>query len=62
MAKAIEDFQKQQAAIRGERRKIRLKLREDIDQLENKLLVTNLLATPLLVVAFGFWFHRNRKK
>lgn len=62
MAKAIEDFQKQQASIRGERRKIRLKLREDIDALENKLLITNLLAMPILIVAFGLWFHRSRKK
>jgi len=62
LAKAIEDFQKQQATMRGERREIRRALREDIDRLENKLLVTNLLATPLLVIAFGFWFHRSRKK
>ncbi|MDP3072209.1 MAG: Gldg family protein [Opitutaceae bacterium] len=61
MAKAIEDFQKQQAKIRGERREIRLKLRESIDALENKLLVINLLATPLLVGLFGFWFYRSRK-
>jgi ABC-type uncharacterized transport system involved in gliding motility auxiliary subunit len=62
MAKAIEDFQKQQAAMRGERREIRRALREDIDALENRLLVVNLLATPLLVGAFGVWFYRNRKK
>ena len=62
MAKAIEDFQKQQATMRGERREIRRKLREDIDRLENKLLVINLLATPLLVGAFGLWFYRSRKK
>ncbi len=62
MTKAIEDFQKQQAKIRGERREIRRALREDIDRLENRLLVVNLLATPLLVGAFGFWFYRNRKK
>lgn len=61
MAKAIEDFQKQQATMRGERREIRRALREDIDRLENKLLVINLLATPLLVGAFGFWFYRSRK-
>jgi len=35
MTKAIEDFQKQQATIRGERREIRRALREDIDRLEN---------------------------
>ena len=62
MAKAIEDFQKQQAKMRGERREIRRALREDIDRLENRLLVLNLLATPVLIGAFGFWFYRNRKK
>jgi ABC-type uncharacterized transport system involved in gliding motility auxiliary subunit len=62
MAKAIENFQKQQATIRSERREIRLKLRESIDALENKLLVINLLSTPLLVGVFGVWFYRNRKK
>ena len=62
MAKAIEDFQKQQAAMRGERREIRRALREDIDRLENKLLVINLLATPLLVGVFGLWFYRSRRK
>jgi ABC-type uncharacterized transport system involved in gliding motility auxiliary subunit len=62
MAKAIEDFQKQQATMRGERREIRRALREDIDRLENKLLIVNLLATPLLVGAFGLWFYRARKK
>jgi ABC-type uncharacterized transport system involved in gliding motility auxiliary subunit len=62
MAKAIEDFQKQQAKIRGERREIRRALREDIDRLENRLLVLNLVAGPLLVGVFGFWYSRNRKK
>ncbi|MEO6244614.1 MAG: Gldg family protein, partial [Opitutaceae bacterium] len=62
IAKAIENFQKEQAKFRGQRREIRLKLREDIDRLENRLLVINLLSTPLLVGVFGFWFYRNRKK
>ena len=62
MAKAIDDFQKQQAKMRGERREIRRALREDIDRLENRLLVLNLLATPVLVGVFGFWFYRNRRK
>ncbi|MBL9200556.1 MAG: Gldg family protein, partial [Opitutaceae bacterium] len=61
MAKAIDDFQKQQATIRGERREIRRKLRESIDALENKLLALNMLSTPLLVLAFGIWFYRSRK-
>jgi ABC-type uncharacterized transport system involved in gliding motility auxiliary subunit len=59
--RAIEDFQKQAAAMRAERRGIRLALREGIDALENRLLVINLLATPLLVIAFGLWFYRRRR-
>lgn len=62
MAKAIENYQKQQAEMRGQRREIRRALREDIDSLETKLLVTNLLATPLLVAAFGFIFYSARRK
>jgi ABC-type uncharacterized transport system involved in gliding motility auxiliary subunit len=59
--RAIEDFQKQQASLRAERRGIRLALREGIDALENRLLAINLLATPLLVCGFGFWFYRRRR-
>jgi len=62
VAKSIEDFQKQQAALSAERRKLRHALREGIDTLENRLLAINLLATPLLVCAFGVWFYRARKK
>ncbi|HEX3729168.1 MAG TPA: ABC transporter, partial [Opitutaceae bacterium] len=62
MAKAIADFQKQDAQLRGERRQIRLALRQGIDALENRLLALNLLATPLLVCAFGVWFYRSRKQ
>ena len=47
--------------MRGERREIRRALREDINALENHLLVLNLLATPLLVGAFGLWFYRSRR-
>jgi ABC-type uncharacterized transport system involved in gliding motility auxiliary subunit len=61
MTKAIEDFQKQSAQMRAQRREIRRALREDIDRLENKLLVVNLLASPLLVLLFGLWFYRSRK-
>jgi ABC-type uncharacterized transport system involved in gliding motility auxiliary subunit len=60
--KAIEDFQKQEARLRGERREIRRALREDIDALGHRLLAVNLLATPLLVCAFGVWFHRFRRR
>jgi ABC-type uncharacterized transport system involved in gliding motility auxiliary subunit len=62
VTKAIEDFQKQQAAMRGERREIRRALREDIDRLENRLLVLNLLTGPCLIGLFGVWFARSRKK
>jgi ABC-type uncharacterized transport system involved in gliding motility auxiliary subunit len=62
VAKTIEDFQKQDAKLRGERRQIRLVLRTDIDALENRLLAVNLLATPLLVCGFGLWFYRQRKR
>jgi ABC-type uncharacterized transport system involved in gliding motility auxiliary subunit len=59
--RAIEDFQKQESVMRAERRGIRLALRQGIDSLENRLLLINLLATPLLVCAFGLWFYRRRK-
>ncbi|MFM9032054.1 MAG: GldG family protein [Opitutaceae bacterium] len=62
MAKAIEDFQKQQAKMRGERREIRRALREDSDRLENRLVVLNLLASPVGVGEVGVWFYRNRRK
>jgi ABC-type uncharacterized transport system involved in gliding motility auxiliary subunit len=62
VTKAIEDFQKQSAQMRGERREIRRALREDIDRLETRLLLANLLATPLLIGVFGIWFARARRK
>jgi ABC-type uncharacterized transport system involved in gliding motility auxiliary subunit len=62
MAKAIEDFQKQQATMRGERRQIRAALREGIEALENGLIVLNLLVPALLVGGFGIWFHRRRRR
>ena len=59
--KAIEDFQKQAATMRGERRAIRLALREGIDSLENGLLLVNLIAMPAVVLAFGIWFYLRRR-
>lgn len=59
--RAIEDFQKQSSALRGERRAIRRSLREGIDALENRLLVFNLLGTPLLVCGLGLWYYRRRR-
>jgi len=60
--RAIEDFQKQASALRGERRAIRLTLREGINALESWLLAINLLATPLLVCGFGIGFYLRRRR
>ncbi|MBI5381017.1 MAG: GldG family protein [Opitutae bacterium] len=60
--KTIEEFQKQEAGMRRERREVRRALREDIDRLENILLVTNLLLMPVCVGVFGVWFYRRRRK
>ncbi len=57
----IEKFQAEELQMRRERRDIRRALREDIDALETKLLVINLLATPVLLGAFGLWFARHRR-
>jgi ABC-type uncharacterized transport system involved in gliding motility auxiliary subunit len=59
--RAIEDFQKQASAMRAERRGINLALRVGINALENRLLLINLLGTPLLVCGFGLWFYRRRR-
>lgn len=57
----IEKFQAEELQMRRERRDIRRALREDIDALETKLLVINLLATPVLLGVFGLWFARHRR-
>ncbi len=62
VAEAIENFQKQSAEMRAQRRQIRRALREEIDALENRLLIANLVASPLLILAFGLWFARTRKQ
>lgn len=59
---AIEEFQAQEAAMRSERREIRRALREDIDALKTRLLLVNLAASPALVIVFGLWFRRNRRR
>lgn len=58
----IEKFQADELAVRRERREIRRALREDIDSLETRLLILNLLATPILLGIGGLWFHRLRRR
>jgi ABC-type uncharacterized transport system involved in gliding motility auxiliary subunit len=58
---AIADFRREQAGLRSQVREIRRTLREGIDALENKLLVTNLVIAPLALCGFGLWFHRRRR-
>jgi len=62
LQKSIDDFQKQQAEMQHQRRQIRLALRQGIDALGNRLLLINLLSTPILVCVFGLWFSRTRRK
>ncbi|HYC72608.1 MAG TPA: GldG family protein [Opitutaceae bacterium] len=61
VTKAIEDFQRQQAAMRSERRQIRAALRADIEKLEYGLAALNLVLPVALVGAFGLWFRRHRR-
>jgi len=60
--KAIEEARREQATLRGQVREIRRALREGIDALENKLLVTNLVVAPILLCAFGLWFQKRRRR
>jgi len=62
VTKAIEDFRRQQVKLRADRREIRKSLREGIEALENRLLLLNLLATPMLVGGFGLWFYYRRRQ
>ena len=60
--KTIEEFQAQEMEMRRERRAIRHSLTEEIDALETKLLIINLLATPVLLGLFGLWFANHRRR
>jgi ABC-type uncharacterized transport system involved in gliding motility auxiliary subunit len=62
ITKAIEDFRHEQVKLRSSRREIRKSLREDIAALENRLLILNLMSTPVLVGCFGLWFYYRRRK
>ena len=60
--KEIEKFQAEELDMRRERRSIRRSLTEEIDALETRLLIINLLATPVLLGFFGLWFASHRKR
>jgi len=62
ISEAIANFQAQEAEMRRERRDIRRALREDIDALETRLLLLNLLAAPAGIGLFGWFFHRSRRR
>jgi len=62
VTKSIESLRRQQVQFRAERRAIRKSLREDIEALENRLLIINLLSVPLLIGACGAWFYIRRHK
>ena len=49
----IEEFRKEEAKIRGERRLVRKGLREDIERLGQKLTFLNVFLVPLIVAIYG---------
>lgn len=58
---AIERFQLEEAEVRSQQREIRKKLREDVEALELRLAVINLLAVPLVIAIAGvITFARRR--
>ncbi|MFT3830297.1 MAG: Gldg family protein [Opitutaceae bacterium] len=62
MQTEIEKFRVEEAAMKSERRAIRLSLREGIERLQNTLIALNLLALPALVAIGGIWFFQRRTK
>lgn len=60
MQAEIERFRTEEAKMKSERREIRAALRTDIESLQNKLIALNLLAVPVLVALFGWWFFHRR--
>lgn len=58
----IEQYRTQEADKRGALREIRKKLREDIEKLDLRLALINLLVVPIMVGAFGISFFLQRNK
>ncbi|MCC5807928.1 MAG: Gldg family protein [Opitutales bacterium] len=61
---AIERFRLEEAEVRAQQREIRKKLREEIEALNLRLALFNLLTMPVLVALGGivFFVRRNRKR
>jgi ABC-type uncharacterized transport system involved in gliding motility auxiliary subunit len=61
---AIDEFRKEEAEVRAQQREIRKKLREDIEALNRRLALFNLLTMPLLLGAGGclFFWRRHRRR
>lgn len=60
--KQIETFREEERQIRKRRRIVRLKLREEIEDLGHTLVFWNLLFVPLLVTGFGAYVYTRREK
>ncbi|MBI4084012.1 MAG: Gldg family protein, partial [Candidatus Lambdaproteobacteria bacterium] len=54
MLKEVEKFREEERQTQQALREVRKVLRQDIEELGNRLLLTNLLAMPLFVLIFGF--------
>ncbi len=61
---AIARYRKEEANKRAALRKIRKRLREDIESLDRRLALFNLLAVPALICIFGvnFFVRRNKRQ
>jgi ABC-type uncharacterized transport system involved in gliding motility auxiliary subunit len=57
---AIKKFRKEQAAVKTELRKVRKKLREDIETVGTYVKLVNLLLFPVLVFLFGLVVYHRR--
>ncbi len=60
---AIARFRLEEAQVRAEQRQIRKRLREDIEALNLRLALVNLLTAPVVIAAcgIGYFTRRNRK-
>lgn len=62
VAQLLESFRKEEIDLRKERRIIRKRLREDVEQLNRQLGMLNLLLIPLVIALWGTLFFARRKR